>query len=86
MGIWGQNQNFLKPGQIIYQNEALVPVINKKCFWSSSEVDRLQIGGIWGHLGSKSKTFQTYTIYVPKRSSCSRDYEKDNFSRSPEVT
>ena len=36
--IWGQNPNIFKPRQIIYQNEALGPVIKKKWFSRSSEV------------------------------------------------
>ena len=36
--IWGQNPKIFKPRQIIYQNEALGPVIKKKRFSRSSEV------------------------------------------------
>ena len=35
--IWGQNSNIFKPSQIIYQNEALGPVINIKWFSESSD-------------------------------------------------
>ena len=36
--IWDQNQNIYKARQIIYQNEALGPVIEKKWFSRSFEV------------------------------------------------
>ena len=64
--IWGQITKMFKPGQIIYQNEALHPMITKKWFSRSVEVTRPQIWGIWGHLGSKSKKFQTKKNYIPK--------------------
>ena len=35
--IWDQNSKFFKPKQIIYQNEALGPVINIKLFLRSSD-------------------------------------------------
>ena len=53
--IWGQNQKIFKPRKIIYQNDALDPVIKKKWFTRSSD---LKIEGIWGHLGSKLKNFK----------------------------
>ena len=46
--IWGQITKKFKPGQIIYQNEALGPVITKKWFSRSVEVTRPKIGDIWG--------------------------------------
>ena len=54
--IGGQNSNIFKPRQFIYQNEALGHVIMKKLFLRSPDP---KLGGIWGHLGSKFKHFQT---------------------------
>ena len=54
--IWGQNLNIFKPGQTIYQNEALCPVININWFSRSSEVIKLgAVGVIWGQNSKKFK-------------------------------
>ena len=51
-------------------------------FWVGS------LGGIWDHLGSKSKHFQTWTNYIPKWNSLSRKgimqiSEQKNFKSNP---
>ena len=60
--IWGQITKITT----IYQNEALGSVITKKWFSRPAKVTRPQVGGIWGHLGSKSKHFQTKINNIPK--------------------
>ena len=35
--FWGQKLKIFKPGLMIYQNEALAPLVNKKWFLRSSE-------------------------------------------------
>ena len=35
--LWGQNLKISKPGHMIYQNEALAPLVKKKWFSRSSE-------------------------------------------------
>ena len=56
--IWGQITKMFKPGQIIYQNEALGPLIRKKCFSRSVEVMRPQN---WGYLGSFGVKIQSFS-------------------------
>ena len=46
-----------------------------KDFFYFASLRLRSLGGIWGHLGSKSKHFQTWTNYIPQRSSWSRDSE-----------
>ena len=41
---WGQNTKNYKPGQVIYQNEALGALMTKKWFLRSAEVIRPRIG------------------------------------------
>ena len=53
--IWARNPNIFKPRQIIYQNGALGPVIEKKWISRASGEIWPSNGGIWGHLGWKSK-------------------------------
>ena len=57
VNIWGQNQNIFKQGEIMYQNEALDPVVKKRRSSRSSEVDRLQIEGYLGSFGLEIKNF-----------------------------
>ena len=52
--IWVQNSKFFKPGQIIYQNEALGPSINIKWF-SRSSAPKL------GRLGSFEVKIQRFS-------------------------
>ena len=56
--IWGQNQKNSKPRKIIYQNDALDPVIKKKWFSRSYEVIRPQN---WGYLGSFGVKIQRFS-------------------------
>ena len=60
---WGQNQSIFIPRQIIYQNEALAPIIKKKMGF---EVIRPEIKGICGHLRSKSKVVQNETNKITR--------------------
>ena len=60
---WGQNPNIFIPRQIIYQNEALGPIIKKKMVF---EVIRPEIKGICGHLRSKSKVVRNQTNKITR--------------------
>ena len=42
-GIWGQNPKIFKPGQIIYQNEALAHLITKMIISREPEVNLPEI-------------------------------------------
>ena len=71
--IWGQNNIIFKHSQMIYQIEAQAPLVTIKKFSRSFDP---KLGEIRGHLRSKFKDFQTWAIYGPKWSSCSRVYFK----------
>ena len=63
--VWGQNLKVFRPRQIMYQNEALGPVITKTGSRGRPSPHDPKFGVIWGHLGSKFKNFQSQTNYAP---------------------
>ena len=60
--IWGKNPNIFKPRQIIYQNEALGPVIKKSGFRGHPRSSDPKTGGIWGHSGQNPNIFKPRQI------------------------